>query len=102
RMLGWMASIRLRSVATGGYAVVHVTPPSIVRSKCTCHALGSWLDSVLLGATIVSSESRTGLFLMGPRKPSGRRRALVHVCPLSPEVRTLPHTPRGLGPALDR
>src|SRR5438874_9988571 len=99
-MLGWMASIRVPSAAAGGYAFVHVTPLSALRSKCTRQALGRSADSVLLGATSVPSESRTGLFLIGPSIPSGRRRASLHVRPLSPDVRTMPHQARGLGPTL--
>src|SRR5947199_75095 len=81
-------------------ADAHVRPPSVVRSKRTRHALGRSSDSVLLGATSVPSESWTGLFLIGPRIPSGSRRASLHARPLSPEVRTVPHHPRGLGPTL--
>ena len=40
------------------------------------------------GARIVPSGSRTGLFLIGPRMPSGSRRASLHVLPPS---RRRPH-----------
>src|SRR6267143_4799247 len=99
-MLGWIALIGLLSGEADGNADVHVRPPSVVRSKCTRHALGRSDDSVLLPATIVPSESCTGLFLIGPRMPSGRRRASLHVRPLSRDVRAIPHQPWGLGPTL--
>src|SRR5262245_37449871 len=97
--LGWIASIAGPSPAAGT-DVVHVSPPSVVRSKWTRHLLGRSVDSVLLPAMSVPSESRTGLFLIGPRIPSGRRRASLHVRPLSREVRTMPHHVCGLGPTL--
>src|SRR5437870_12465899 len=100
RMLGWMASIVASSADRSGGVAVHVNPPSVERSKCTRHLLGRSGDSVLLAATIVRSPSRTGLFLIGPRMPSGSRRALVHVRPLSGDVRVMPHHACGLGPTL--
>src|SRR5882672_6623088 len=99
-MLGWIALIGLPSADADGNADVHVKPPSAVRSKCTRHVLGRSDDSVLLEATSVPSESCTGLFLMGPSIPSGKRRASVQVRPLSREVRTIPHQLSGLGPTL--
>src|SRR4029450_11668885 len=88
------------SVAAGGNTAVHVRPPSVVRSKCTRQTLGRSVDSVLLPAITVPSASRTGLFLMGPRMPSGRRRASLHVFPASCDVRIIPHHVCGLGPTL--
>src|SRR5712692_6841895 len=100
RMLGWMASIGFPSAESEGCAAVHVRPALTVRSKCTRHALGRSGDSVLLGPTSVPSESITGLFLMGPSMPSGNRRTLLHVRPLSRDVRVIPHQLWGLAPIL--
>src|SRR6266536_1655609 len=99
-MLGWIALISLPSAETEGRATVHVRPASIVSSKCTRQALGRSVDSVLLGLRMDPSERRTGLFLMGPSMPSGKRRASVHVRPLSREALTIPHHLWGLGPTL--
>src|SRR5690349_12934006 len=100
RMLGWMASIGVDSVDGSGGVAVHVTPPSVERSKWTRHRLGRSADSVLLPATMVRSARRTGLFLIGPRMPSGNRRALLHVRPWSGDIRIMPHHVCGLGPTL--
>ena len=100
RMLGWIASICVPSGGAAGTTAVQVTPASVERSKCTRHALGRVGVSVLLPATSVPSASRTGLFLIGPRMPSGRRRASLQVRPLSRDVRTMPHQVCGLGPTL--
>ena len=70
----------------GGRDTLHVLPLSRVRSKCTRHVLGVCGVSVLLGAIMVPSASRTGLFLIGPRIPSGSCRAPLHVRPSSPDV----------------
>src|SRR5439155_18448782 len=83
-----------------GATDVHVSPPSVERSKCTRQRLGRSDDSVLLPASSVPSASITGLFLIGPRMPSGNRRPSLHVRPLSRDVRTIPHQPCGLGPTL--
>ena len=48
-MLGWIAAIVTPSLS-GGVAL-HVFPPSLLRSTCTCHLLGSACDSVLEPAT---------------------------------------------------
>src|SRR5687767_7489648 len=98
KMLGWIAAM-VRPSLSGGVAV-HVRPPSLLRSKWTCQRLGSVWDSVLVGATMVPSESCTGLFLIGPRMPSGRRRASLHVRPPSVLVRSIPHQASGDGPTL--
>ena len=42
----------------------------------------------------------TGLFLMGPKMPSGRRSGSDQVFPPSAEVITIPHHSWGLGPTL--
>src|SRR5260221_12672851 len=97
-MLGWIASIWFPSAERLGNEAVHVSPASVLRSKCTRQVLGVSGDSVLLGATIIPSRSRTGLFLMGPRMPSGKRRTPAHVRPRSRDVRTMPHHVWGLGP----
>src|SRR5437868_3596075 len=97
RILGWMAWSSVPSADAGGADDVQVRPPSADRSKCTRHVLGVPADSVLLPASRVPSASRTGLFLIGPRMPSGRRRASLHVRPLSREVRAIPHQVWGLG-----
>src|SRR6185295_5203372 len=99
RMLGWIASIA-RPSAAAGTEVVQVTPSSVVRSKWTRHLLGRSVDSVLLPARSAPSDSRTGLFLLEQRMPTGRRRASLHVRPPSREVRTMPHHVCGLGPTL--
>src|SRR5687768_1148082 len=99
-MLGWIASIGLPSAEADGAAAVQMRPPSPVRSKCTRHVLGRSADSVLLGASRVPSASCTGLFLIGPRMPFGKRRASVQLRPPSPDVRSIPHQVCGLGPTL--
>src|SRR5262245_41253890 len=99
-MLGWIASIAGPSLDAGGEVVVHVEPPSVERSKWTRHTLGRSVDSVLLGARSVPSARRTGLFLIGPRMPSGNRRASLHVRPLLRDDRAMPHQRCGLGPTL--
>ena len=101
RMLGWMASMgaaRRRSPADATRSMS--CRCRVLRSKCTRHVLGVCGVSVLLGAMMVPSASRTGLFLIGPRIPSGSRRASLHVRPSSADVRTMPHHSRGLGPTL--
>src|ERR1044072_3498022 len=99
-MLGWMASISLIPADGGVDTLVHVRPPSTLRSKCTRHLLGRSVDSVLLPARIVASESFTGLFLIGPRIPSGRRVASLQLRPWSFDVRDMPHQVCGEGPTL--
>src|SRR2546428_13814521 len=99
-MLGWIAWISLPSAGAGGALAVHVRPASTLRSKWTCHVLGRSADSVLLGLITVPSAKRTALFLIGPRMPSGKRRAPDHVRAWSREVRTMPHHRCRLGPTL--
>src|SRR5216683_5496443 len=99
-MLGWIAWISLPSADARRAPAVHVWPASTLRSKWTRHVLGRSGDSVLLGLIIVPSERRTALFLIGPRRPSGKRRAPDHVRAWSREVRTMPHHRCGLGPTL--
>ncbi|MNN24709.1 hypothetical protein D3C81_1381500 [compost metagenome] len=56
--------------------------------------------SVLDGDTQVPSARMTGLFLIGPSTPSGKRRGADHVWPPSGEVITIPHQLKGSGPTL--
>ena len=63
-------------------------------------ALGLGALSVLLGDRTVTSPRRTGLFLIGPSMPFGRRVAGLHVMPPSFDVRFMPHHVAGLGPTL--
>src|ERR1035441_7066315 len=81
KMLGWIAPISLPSL-TGG-VVVQVFPKSLVRSKWTRQPPS---PSVLLPHRISPFASGTGLFLMGPRMPSGSRVGFDHVLPSSVEV----------------
>src|SRR4030095_3629124 len=94
--------MRVLSAGAAGCAVVHVTPRSVVRSKWTRHAFSGTADSVLLGASTEPSAIRTGLFLMGPRIPSGSRRASLHADPLPRDVRIIPHHSRRLAPTLSK
>jgi hypothetical protein len=55
---------------------------------------------VLEPATIVPSASWIGLFLIGPRMPSRRRRGSVQLSPPSVDAVTMPHQVEGLGPTL--
>src|SRR5687768_15888396 len=97
-MLGCIAPIVTPSFS-GGVAI-QVLPPSVLRSKCTVHLLGRSFVSLLVGERMVPSASCTGLFLIGPRMPSGRRRAALQVRPPSVLVRTSPHHVCGEGPTL--
>src|SRR5688572_20614087 len=99
-MLGWIASIGAALAASAGRTIVQVFPSSELRSKCTRHLLGFSGVSVLVGLISVPSRSRNGLFLIGPRMPSGRRCASLHVWPPSFDVRVMPHHVCGLGPTL--
>ncbi len=89
-----MAPSALPSLSGG--VVVQVVPWSELRSKCTRQPS----CSVLLGQRRSPSVSCTGLFLIGPRMPSGKRRAAPQVRPLSCEVRSMPHQVPGEGPTL--
>src|SRR5688572_9504722 len=101
-MLGWMALTGAASTPRGmaGVIRVHVLPRSLVRSKWICHPGCTPSRSVLEGHRIEPSGSATGLFLIGPRKPSGRRCGGDHVLPPSAEVVISPHQLRGSGPTL--
>src|SRR4029453_196197 len=98
--LGWIALISTPVAGAGGAVDVQVAPASVLRWKCPRPSRGRPTDSVLLGATIAPSAARTGLFLIGPRMPSGSRRASLHVFPPSREERSMPHHSEGLGPTL--
>ncbi len=89
-----MAGISLPSFS-GGVAT-HVVPLSDDRSKCTRQPSCSVLDPDRMSPF----ASCTGLFLIGPSTPSGRRRADAHVRPPSADVMTMPHHVLGLGPTL--
>lgn len=80
-----------------GAVAVQVWPPSEERSKCTRQP--SW-PSVLVPETMSPFASWTGLFLIGPKIPSGNRRASDQILPSSFEVLTMPHQVLGLGPTL--
>src|SRR5438874_54348 len=97
-MLGWIASGE--SAASQVSIFFHVLPPSFDASKCTRQFGLSLLFSVLDGQRMVPSANSTGLFLIGPRKPSGRRRASLQVLPSSVLVRNMPHQDLGSGPTL--
>src|SRR5258706_16252937 len=97
-MLGWIALI-VRPSLSGGVAL-QVCSPSLLRSKCTCHFVGFSGVSTLVGQRMSPLASWTGLFLIGPRMPSGRRRAVLHVWPPSADVLISPHHFCGLGPTL--
>src|SRR5579871_4634192 len=75
---------------------VQVAPRSGVRSR--------WMRqpefSVLDGQSSSPLASWIGLFLIGPRMPSDRRRGGDQVLPPSSEVVIMPHQPPGLGPTL--
>src|SRR5262249_42566335 len=94
RMLGWMAESSLPSPSAG--VACQVLPRSAVRSKWTRQPS----CSVLLGQRRSPPGNCTGLVLIGPRVPSGRRRASDQVLPPSSEVFSMPHQERGLGPTL--
>src|ERR1043166_8833286 len=59
-------------------------------------------DSVLLPLTMTPFERITGLFLTGPRIPSGRRAARLQVVPPSREALVMPHQRAGLGPTFQK
>jgi hypothetical protein len=75
----------------------HVLPASRERSKWTRQPS---VPSVLDGDSHAPSLRTTGLFLIGPRTPSGRRRASLQVRPPSAELFTMPHHLLGDGPTL--
>ena len=67
----------------------HVFPPSRESSKCTSQP--SVLPAVLDGESHPPSVSTTGLFLIGPRMPSGKRSGFVQVLPASEDDIVMPH-----------
>src|SRR5688572_23344617 len=97
-MLGWIALIVRPSFRKSVF--VQVFPRSGVRSKRTLHLLGFSVVSSLVGQRMSPFASCTGLFLIGPRMPSGSRRAALQVCPPSVDVFNSPHHCDGLGPTL--
>ena len=58
------------------------------------------VDSVLLGLTRRPVRVITGLFLIGPSTPSGRRAGSLHDRPSSADRRSMPHHRAGDGPTL--
>src|SRR5215510_4864272 len=94
KTVGWITPNSLPSFIAS--VRFHVLPRSAVRSKCTRQALSSVLD----GQRSSPSPSSTGLFLIGPAIPSGKRRGLLQVFPPSSEVISIPHHSLGLGPTL--
>lgn len=94
-----MASIDLPS-PIGGSDLLHVRPMSTVRSKYKRHAGVLPSASVLEGHKMDPSGNWIGLFLTGPRNPSGRRRPGDQALPPSSELRSMPHQVLGSGPIL--
>src|SRR5260221_10418469 len=92
-MLGWIAS--KPAVSTG--MMRQVLPLSSDFSRCTLHL---YVVSVLEGARMVIAASWTGLFLIGPNIPSGRRTGADQVLPSSTEVDNIPHHCCTVGPTL--
>ena len=92
-MLGWMAPMRDRRRSRASIAV-QVLPRSLLRSKWTRHLLGFSSVSLLVGQRMSPFASCTGLFLIGPRMPSGSLRAALQVVPPSSLVLQL--APPGL------
>lgn len=64
------------------------------------HALGLSVDSVLEGHSKSPSGNCTGLFLMGPKMPSGSLRGSSQVRPPSLDFVSMPHHLLGDGPTL--
>ena len=73
-----------------------VAPRSAERSRWTRQPSCSLLE----GLSQEPSASSIGLFLIGPRMPSGRRRGSDQVVPPSSEAMTSPHQRLGLRPTL--
>ena len=94
-MLGWIAPIFVGVVERR-------------RGRPGLAAVGGALEvdapAVVLGARAGRgcrrSRAATGLFLIGPRMPSGSRRGFDHVRPPSVEVISMPHHSLGVGPTL--
>src|ERR1043166_8372852 len=98
-MAGWMASSS-GPLGGAGCTTVQVRPESALSSKCTRQRGTESALSVLLPLTMRPLGSRTGLFLMGPRIPSGRRVGAVQDRPPSCDAIHMPHQRAGLGPTL--
>src|SRR6266487_4036493 len=94
KTVGWMAPNSCAELS--GPVFVQVSPRSGVRSRWTRQPS----CSVLEGQSNVPSANHTGLFLIGPRMPSGSRRGAVHVGPPSAELIIMPHQRDGFGPTL--
>ena len=77
-------------------ASARCAPWSAVRSRWQRQNSASVLD----GQSSAPSGSSTGLFLIGPRMPRGRRSGADQLRPPSCERISMPHQRRGLGPTL--
>ena len=91
RMLGWIEP-RVRDARSDSFC--HAPP--WVRSRWQCQNSASVLD----GQSSAPSGSSTGLFLIGPSMPRGRRAGSDQLRPPSCERISMPHQRRGLGPTL--
>ena len=89
-----MAAMALPSLTAS--VRIHVRPRSPVRSKWTRQPLSSLLE----GHSRSPLASCTGLFLIDPKVPSGKRRGGDQVRPPSSLVMSIPHHVLGEGPAL--
>ncbi|MCY1462958.1 hypothetical protein D9M71_807900 [compost metagenome] len=76
--------------------IIHVFPKSGVDSIRSLQPSPSILD----GHNKVPLLNKTGLFLIGPKNPSGIFLASDHVFPPSDEVLITPHHSDGFGPIL--
>src|SRR6266498_1046469 len=84
KTVGWMAPNSCAELS--GPVFVQVAPRSEVRSRWTRQPS----CSVLEGQSNVPSRSAMGLFLIGPKMLSGRRRGAPQVLPPSAEVMSMP------------
>src|SRR5438045_3360586 len=94
RNAGWIASIVLPSLRFS--VLVQHWPKSRLSSMWTNQPPCSVLDP----QSNVPSARSTGLFLIGPRIPCGRRRGFDQLLPWSSEVISMPHHFSGLWPTL--
>ena len=101
-MVGWMIQKSSPSVVLPARRSlrVQVRPRSGERSKWARQAGGSGASSMLEPASRLPSARVIGLFLIGPRMPSGSRRGSLQVRPSAADSMTIPHHSGGLGPTL--
>ena len=76
--------------------ITHVFPKSGVDSIRKFHPFPSMLD----GNNKFPFANNSGLFLIGPKNPSGNFSASDHVSPPSEERFNIPHHEDGCGPTL--